>query len=107
MRLLLDECVDQYLRFLLSDFECQTSQYAGLTGFSDEALLDAAEAQGFDVLITVDQRIPFQQNMGGRRMSMVILIGGFDRRSHLESVLPALRRVLEEIPPGVVVRIRK
>jgi hypothetical protein len=36
-------------------------------------LLEAAEAAGFDVLITVDQNIPDQQNLAGRAISLLIL----------------------------------
>jgi len=38
-------------------------------------LLEAAEAAGFDVVITVDQNIPDQQNLAGRWISLVILCG--------------------------------
>jgi len=37
---------------------CQTARYAGLLGWKNEDVLDAAEAAGFDVLVTVDQTIP-------------------------------------------------
>jgi hypothetical protein len=40
-----------------------------LAGLKNGRLLDAAEAAGFDVLITVDQNIPDQQNLTGRRIA--------------------------------------
>jgi hypothetical protein len=42
-------------------------------------LLDAAEAGGFDVLITVDQHIPDQQNLAGRSISLLILCAPSNR----------------------------
>ncbi|MGA3016284.1 MAG: DUF5615 family PIN-like protein [Bryobacteraceae bacterium] len=67
MRLLLDECVDERLRLSFSGHDCQTVRFAGLAGLKNGRLLDAAESAGFDVLITVDQNIPDQQNLSGRR----------------------------------------
>jgi hypothetical protein len=54
MRLLLDECVDQRLRLLFAGHECHTAAYAGLAGVKNGVLLDAAEAAGFEVIITTD-----------------------------------------------------
>ena len=79
MRLLLDECVDRRLRRAFTGYDCQTAPLANLAGLSNGELLDAAEAAGFDVLITVDQNIPSQQNMTGRRISLLILCGPTNR----------------------------
>jgi hypothetical protein len=53
MRLLIDE----RLRLLFPGYDCQTARFAKLAGLKNGRLLDAAEAAGFDVLITADQRI--------------------------------------------------
>jgi predicted nuclease of predicted toxin-antitoxin system len=66
MRLLIDECIDQRLRVLFPDHDCQTAGFARLAGLKNGRLLDAAEAAGFEVLVTVDQNIPDQQNLAGR-----------------------------------------
>jgi hypothetical protein len=54
MRLLIDECVDDHLRHLFRDHDCQTARYAGLAGLSNGSMLVAAGAAGFDVVVTVD-----------------------------------------------------
>ncbi len=46
---------------------------AQMAGLKNGALLAAAEAAGFDVLVTTDQEIPFQQELAGRRVAVVIL----------------------------------
>jgi hypothetical protein len=38
-------------------------------------VLDAAEAAGFDVFVTTDRNIRFQQNLAGRRIAIVVLQG--------------------------------
>jgi hypothetical protein len=63
MRLLIDECVDERLRLLFPGHDCQTARFANLAGLKNGLLLEAAESAGFDVLITVDQNIPDQQNL--------------------------------------------
>lgn len=59
-------CVDQRLRLLLTGHECQCAGYAKQAGLKTGALLNAAEAVGFEVLITTDQEIPLQQRFGGQ-----------------------------------------
>jgi hypothetical protein len=57
MRLLFDDCVDERLRLLFPAHEFQIARFANLAGLRNGHLLEAAEAAGFDVLITVDQSI--------------------------------------------------
>jgi hypothetical protein len=68
--------------------------------------LDAAEAAGFDVLITVDQNIPDQQNLAGRTISIVILCGPTNRLRDSEPLVPSAISALGSIGPGHVLRIR-
>ena len=105
MRLLLDECVDERLRLLFPDHDCQTARFAGLAGLKNGHLLEAAEAAGFDVLITVDRNIPDQQNLTACRISLVILCGPTNRLRDVEPLVPAAIAALGSIGRGVVVRI--
>ena len=105
MRLLLDECVDERLRFLFPGQDCRTARFAKLAGLKNGRLLDAAEAAGFDVLITVDQNIPEQQNLAGRRLALVILCGPTNRLHDLEPLVPKAIAGLASIRPGEVLRI--
>ena len=106
MRLLSDECVDQRLRLLFPGYDCQTARFANLAGLKNGRLLEAAEAGGFDVLITVDQNIPNQQNLTGRSISLLILCGPTNRLHDLELLVPAAISALSSIGRGDVVRIR-
>ena len=106
MRLLVDECVDERLRLLFAGYDCQTARFANLAGLKNGRLLEAAEAAGFDVLITVDQNIPDQQNLAGRRISLIILCGPTNRLRDLELLVPAPVSALRSIGRGDVVRIR-
>ena len=62
MLILIDECIDERLRNGLPGHDCQTARYAGLAGLKNGDLLVAAETAKFDVFLTVDQGIEYQQN---------------------------------------------
>lgn len=68
MKVLIDECAPRALCLFLSKqgHECQTVQETGWSGKQNGELLDLAEA-GFDVLITLDTNLRYQQNLSGRR----------------------------------------
>jgi predicted nuclease of predicted toxin-antitoxin system len=106
MRLLIDECVDERLRLLFPGHDYQTARFANLAGLKNGRLLEAAEAAGFDILITVDQSIPDQQNLAGRRISLVILCGPTNRLRDLERLAPTAISALSSIGRGDVVTIR-
>jgi predicted nuclease of predicted toxin-antitoxin system len=105
MKILIDECVDERLRLLFRGHDCQTARFAGLAGLKNGRLLEAAEAAGFDVLITVDQNIPDQQNLSGK-VSILILCGPTNRLLDLQPLVPAAISALASIGRGGVVRIR-
>lgn len=105
MRLLLDECVDERLRFLFRDHECQTARFAKLAGLKNGQLLEAAETAGFDILITVDQNIPTQQNLAMRKIAIVILCAPTNRLRDLEILVPDAISAIGSIRPGEVIRI--
>ena len=70
MRILLDECVPSPLRHLLSPHHCATIQQLGWAGIKNGELLRLAESQ-FDLFITADQNLRYQQNLTGRRIAIL------------------------------------
>lgn len=106
MRVRFDECVDQRLRLVFPSHECQTARFARLAGLKNGRLLEAAEEGGFDVLITVDQNIPDQQNLSGRKIALVTLCAPANRLRDLALLVPAAASAMASIRPGDVVRIR-
>jgi predicted nuclease of predicted toxin-antitoxin system len=105
MRILLDECVPASLRQSLPDHHCQTVQKAGLSGKENGELLNIAEELGYDVLLTVDQNLPYQQRIHNRRISIVILTAESNQIRHLLPLMPACLKALQATQPGQVVRI--
>lgn len=72
MKILLDECVPWPMHRLLVGHECRTAQQQGWGGIKNGRLLDLAEGQ-FDLFITADQGMRYQQNLAGRRIAILEL----------------------------------
>ena len=88
------------------EHDCHTARYAGFAGLKNGTLLLAAEAAGFDAIVTVDQNIPDQQSLAHRRISLLILCGRTNRLSDLKPLVPAALDALASINPGQVATIR-
>jgi predicted nuclease of predicted toxin-antitoxin system len=106
MRLLLDECLDHRLRLHFGAHDCVSARYAGLAGFKNGRLLEVAEASGFDVLISADQEMLYQQNLRKRRISILVLCGSTNRLKDLQPLIPAALKSLAIIQPGEVMEVR-
>ncbi len=72
MKILLDECVPWPMRKILAEHDCQTPQRAGWGGIKNGDLLRKAEGS-FDIFITADQNIRYQQNLSGFRIAILEL----------------------------------
>ncbi len=72
MKLLLDECVPWPLHQALPAYQCQTAQQCGWGGFKNGDLLRQAEGH-FDVFVTADKNLRYQQNLAGRTLPIVEL----------------------------------
>jgi len=72
MKILLDECVPRPMHRLLAGHECTTAQQRGWGGIKNGDLLTVAQTQ-FDLFITSDQNIRYQQNLASRRIAILEL----------------------------------
>ena len=105
MKILLDECLPLDFRHSFPSHEAHTVQWAGLKGKKNGELLRAAEAAGYDVLLTVDQGIPRQQSPDGRKLSIILIRS---RTNQIEDLLPfacAILQALESIEHGQTIAI--
>ena len=71
MRVLLDNCVNRRFGRHISGGEVTHVQELNWGGLSNGKLLRAAEYAGFDVLLTVDKSVRMQQNLAGRRLTLI------------------------------------
>jgi hypothetical protein len=104
MRVLLDECLPGKLGRLLSGHQVMTAPQAGLSGLKNGALLVQAAGR-FDVLVTIDQSMPSQQNLRAAGLALVMLVAISNRLEHLTPLVPELLAVLPAVIPGQVYRV--
>jgi predicted nuclease of predicted toxin-antitoxin system len=106
MRVLIDECAPKALKRVLADHghECRTVQEAGWAGKKNGELLSVAE-NVFDVLVTVDTNLRYQQNLARRKIAIVVLQSSSNRLDHLRQYFPACVLAIEKIKPGEIVLI--
>lgn len=73
MRILFDQGAPLPLRAALSGHAVETTWQHGWSELSNGDLLTNAEAAGFDLLLTTDQKLRYQQNLSGRRIAILVL----------------------------------
>jgi|SRR5208282_2697895 len=105
MRILIDECIDERFRNSLPGHDCQTARYAGLAGLKNGELLTAAETARFDVFLTVDQGVEYQQNLTGRNIAIIIFRAKSNRLKDLLPLVSSCLTHIASIRPGQIVRI--
>ena len=73
MKVFFDECVPRPLRKLLAVPEIKTAQEMGWGRLKNGELIRQAEVSGFDVFVTSDQNLKYQQNLQGRKIALLVL----------------------------------
>jgi predicted nuclease of predicted toxin-antitoxin system len=104
MKLPLDECLPRRLKKALAPHEAFTVEDAGYKGLKNRRLLREASGN-YDVLITVDQNIPAQQNFSTLKIALVIIHAKSNRYEDLTPFIPQIMSSLTSVSPGSIVRI--
>ena len=104
MKLLLDECVVRDLKRDLVGYEVSTVVEAGYGGLENGELLRAASSK-YDVFITVDRNLPFQQNIAPLSIAVMILLGSGITYADLKPLIPQVLNQLPDVKPGEVYRV--
>jgi predicted nuclease of predicted toxin-antitoxin system len=104
MKILIDENLPRKLAVHLEGHECKTVVGCGWSGKKNGELLALADAQ-FDVLLTLDKNLPFQQDLGSVRIAVLIIRARSNRIQDLLPVIPDCLAALTSIRPGQVVRV--
>ena len=106
MRLLFDECVPRKVKFLFTDggHECETVPDAGFSGKENGELLALAE-EHFDVLVTIDKNIRYQQNMMGRNIAILIIRPASNDLDDIRPHVPNALVALQSLKPGQIFEV--
>ena len=103
--MLLDECVPRRLRSELPGHAVRTVSEMGWSGIKNGPLLHRA-AQEFDIFLTVDQGIEYQQNPVGLALATIVMVATSNDIDDLRPLMPRVREALSSASPGTVVKVK-
>lgn len=106
MKVLLDESVPRALGFDLDGHHVRTAQSQGFSTLSNGRLMQAMLDEGFEVLITFDQNLPYQQNEK-LPIAVIVLIAPNNRVETARSFAPQLLKKLSHLEIGQLVRLSR
>ncbi len=105
MRVLMDECLNWRLGRALTGHFCVSVQRMGWSGVQNGALLKLAEENQFDVFLTGDRNLAFQQNTTRRQIAVVVLASKGTQLAQTMPLMADVLLLLNNLKPGQVVRV--
>jgi predicted nuclease of predicted toxin-antitoxin system len=106
VKLLLDECVTRRLKREFANHEVHTVDEAGFKGLENGDLLKAASGK-YEVLVTVDRNLPYQQNISGLDIAILVLAAKRNSYVRLKPLMPRALIALESLKAGDISRIEE
>jgi hypothetical protein len=104
LRILLDECVDRRFARSLPGFDVVTVPQMGWAGIKNGSLLRLAEKE-FDVLVTVDRNLSYQQDVSGFDIALVVMKVVSNRAVDLEPLGPKIIALIDSLESGKIVLV--
>ena len=104
MRILIDECLDWRLCRALTEHNCASVQQMHWGGLTNGMLLRMAQTK-FDVFLTGDTNLTFQQNLAPFNIAVVVLEARSTRLVDTVKLMPQVSTILKTIQAGQVIRI--
>ena len=105
MRILIDECVDPRVKALLSDQTVATVHEQGWDSLEDGPLLALAQKE-FDVLVTIDGGLEYQQNLAKFQIGVVVVHVPKNQLAHYRAIQTELLSAIEKARPGEAIHVR-
>jgi|SRR5271154_1239094 len=105
MRILVDECVDPRVKLLFGDHTVATVREQGCDALEDGLLLTLAQKE-FDVLLTIDGNLEFQQNLPKFRICLIVAHVPKNQIAHYRAMQSELLAAMEKARAGEVIHVR-
>jgi hypothetical protein len=105
VRVLLDEQLPRQLAQELRGHEVRTVQQQGWAGLGNGELLRRAGEAGFEVFLTADQNLEFQQSLLGSSLRVIVLVASSNALEDLLPLVPSVLRLIPEARSGQVRRV--
>jgi hypothetical protein len=104
LRVFLDHCVPKRLLRLLPEHEVKTAYQMGWAAKKNGELLRLVGGD-FEVFITVDQNLRYQQNFASSQLVVIVLIAASNQYDDLAPLIPQVKQAIKDSNPGSVVEI--
>jgi hypothetical protein len=101
VKIFLDECVDWRLSRAIAGHEVKTARQMGWVAIKNGELLGLV-SQAFDVFVTVDRNLAFQQNVATLQVAVVVLRAKTNRLADLMPLVPDLMAAIDTTKAGTV-----
>jgi hypothetical protein len=101
VRVLLDECIDWRLARHIVGHHVKTSRQMGWSSIKNGELI-ALTSTSFDVFVTVDRNLAFQQNIGNLPVAVIVLRAKSNRLADLVPLVPLLLKEIDAIRPNTL-----
>ena len=105
MQIVLDESLPVRLASAISGHRVTTVRRLGWLGVRNGELLRRAAREGFDVLMTVDRSLRYQQDVAQSGLAVVVLRAPTNRLEDLLPLMPAVLRALPTLKAGQLIEI--
>lgn len=89
MKILLDECVTKRLKSYLTDYDVYTVRELSLSGTKNGKLMTYCIENGFDILLTIDKNLMYQQNLEKYPVTIVVLNSRTSKIEELVQFIPS------------------
>lgn len=103
MKVLFDQGTPAPLRRHLTEHSVDTLAERGWSDKSNGEMLDLAEGDGYEVLVTTDQSLRHQQNLANRRIGIVVLLANAWARVRLQA--GEIRKAIAAVPKGEALEV--
>lgn len=104
MRILLDEAVPRRLASHLAGHDVSTVPRCGWAGVKNGKLLALAGTR-FDVFLTMDQNLEFQQNLATLPVAVLVVVAHSNRMADIEPLVPEIMGALDSLQPRALRRV--
>ncbi len=94
MKILLDECITKHILKYLSEFEVYSVRYLGIGGIKNGKLMSYCHENNFDILLTIDKNLMFQQNLDLYNVTIVVFDCETSKIEELVRFLPSFKEKL-------------
>ncbi|MYD77626.1 MAG: hypothetical protein F4239_01520 [Gammaproteobacteria bacterium] len=103
MKLLFDHGTPSPLRLHLTEHSVDRSAEKGWELLENGDLIQKAEEEGYEVIVTTDQSMQYQQNPADRRLAIVVLMSTAWPR--VKNCIQEIRTAIEDVKPGQVIEV--